>query len=132
MAPRDIGVEVVQGVAEALPLRRRACSVLVFFDSLHHFSEPLRALLEARRTGGCLLVEDVERSRIAGRIIELLEKSLGYPGFFFEYSRLKRIAEKLGFRVVFSENRRGVAPVYTLIACRDEKSRGERSILKRI
>lgn len=115
-APRGCTAEVVEGVAEALPLRSSACKTIVFFDALHHFTSPSTALEEAARVAECLAVEDVDASKPAGKLVEAGEKLLGYPARFTSYKALAGILESMGFKIVWGW--RGRLALYRLVGCR--------------
>ena len=116
-APRYPWLERIVGVAEALPLRSSACSIAVFFDSLHHVSDRDKALDESIRASYCILVDDVDPERPIGRLISIIEKLLGYPALFTARGILGGLLEKLGFEVrVWEESR--LLPSFRLLACR--------------
>jgi SAM-dependent methyltransferase len=123
-APRTAQTEIVHGVAEALPLRRKACNVVVFFDSLHHFSNTSKAVEEAVRAAQCIVVEDIDKSRLIGKIIAWLEKLLGCPANFTSPRRLEQELGALGLKLGTSEYGQGLIPVYRIVGCMHGEEHG--------
>ncbi len=119
-APKNHHVEVVHGVAEALPIRGKACNVIVFFDSLHHFSNPAKSLEEAARAAHCLVVEDIDKSKLMGKIIAWIEKLLGYPANFTTLEQLEEELSSRGFSLKGSDVSQGLMPVYRVVGCVEE------------
>ncbi len=117
-APSSPLIERVAAVAEHLPLRSGSADVAVFHDSLHHIPHPEAALVEAARVSRCVLVDDFDTGRLAGRLVALMERLSGYPASFLPPSRVGEILEGLGLRRV-SIGGGSLPATYRLLACRE-------------
>jgi ubiquinone/menaquinone biosynthesis C-methylase UbiE len=102
-APRTSCVDVVVGDAHHLGLRSRSWTELVVFhESLHHFTNPVRALREAARIlapPGELVVFEFNTAGRLGLIIAMLEKAVGFPATFLKPHQVARLLEALGLQV---------------------------------
>jgi demethylmenaquinone methyltransferase/2-methoxy-6-polyprenyl-1,4-benzoquinol methylase len=84
--PIDGPVRAVLGTAEAMPFPADAFDAVIVTDAFHHFRDQPGAVAEfARvvRTGGGVVVVDLDPTGLAMRVIALAEKALGEPGAFF-------------------------------------------------
>jgi ubiquinone/menaquinone biosynthesis C-methylase UbiE len=84
--PADSPVTAVQGTAEAMPFANDAFDALIVTDAFHHFRAQPGAVKEfARvvRTGGTVVVVELDPQGLVMRSIVVAEKLLGEPGAFF-------------------------------------------------
>ena len=113
--------EIVVADAHRLPLRIWHGTIL-FHDSLHHFSNPYRALEEATNILGgensCIVVDDIDPSTLAGRIIKTIEKLLRFPATFIQ---LDKLVEFLSSRTLYIDIRKKKLS-YIVTACRDRET----------
>lgn len=106
-------VERIAADARHPPLRR-ADTVAVFHDALHHipgWRMHASRMLEPYR---CTVIEDYDASTGKGRALRAAEKLLGFPAEFATREEAERLLREAGFRVVRSEGR---FP-YLIVACR--------------
>jgi len=78
-------VRAVAGTAEAIPFGDNTFDALITTDAFHHFRDQPAAVAEfARvvRSGGAVLVLDLDPTPLTMRIIVLGERLLGEPGAF--------------------------------------------------
>ncbi|MHB1340913.1 MAG: class I SAM-dependent methyltransferase [Coriobacteriia bacterium] len=84
VAPNE-RVTAIAGTAEAIPFANDTFDALITTDAFHHFRDQPAAVSEfARvvRSGGAVLVLDLDPTPLTMRIIVLGEKLLGEPGAF--------------------------------------------------
>jgi demethylmenaquinone methyltransferase/2-methoxy-6-polyprenyl-1,4-benzoquinol methylase len=84
--PSHPGVTAVLGVAERVPADDDSFDAVVVSDAFHHFRDQVGAVAEfARitRSGGLVLVLELDPRPLGMRLIVIGEKLLGEPGAFF-------------------------------------------------
>lgn len=84
--PARPGVTAVSGVAEAMPFSDSEFDAVVVSDAFHHFRDQPGAVKEFSRvvrSGGLVLVLELDPSGLLMRLIVIGEKLLGEPGAFF-------------------------------------------------
>jgi len=121
MAPRAAWLQSVIAVGEALPLRGKSLGVAVFHDSLHHISDPDAALREAARVAHCILVDDIDSSKLVGRVVALLERLANYPARFTTPRELAERLRMLGLKPRLLGGG-GLPGSYLLEACEPPRS----------
>ena len=118
MQGTQYNLELVVASGEYLPIRGRGWrGVIVFHDSLHHLPGPEKALVEAAETiapGGRILVYDYDPSTLAGRLLVVLERLLGFPARFLEPSRAAKLLASRGLETIVEKSGTG----YRLVAWR--------------
>ncbi|MBU4557381.1 MAG: methyltransferase domain-containing protein [Actinobacteria bacterium] len=99
--PDDGPIEGVVGTAEAMPFPDDSFDAVIVTDAFHHFRDQPGAVSEfcrVVRTGGGVLVVELDPAGVVMRLIVLGEKLLGEPGAFFtpdamcEFMRVHGIA----------------------------------------
>lgn len=99
--PDDGPIEGVVGTAEAIPFPDDSFDAVIVTDAFHHFRDQPGAVSEfcrVVRTGGGVLVVELDPAGVVMRLIVLGEKLLGEPGAFFtpdamcEFMRVHGIA----------------------------------------
>lgn len=108
------GVDVVRGVAEALPFKDGAFDLALMVTTLCFVPDPLLALVEARRVvrkGGTVVMAIIDRDSPLGRIYE--QKAAGSRYYrnarFLSHAQLIALIERAGMtpidscQTVFSE-----------------------------
>jgi len=102
-AARNAGVGWVQGDAQALPFADGSFDVLVSTEAFHWFPDQQRALAEFHRVlapGGRLLLALVTAPvELATRLGQAGSQLLGEPATWPTRARLRRQAERAGFRI---------------------------------
>lgn len=97
--PDDTHVSAVQGTAESMPLETDSFDAVIVTDAFHHFRDQPSAVREfARvvRTGGGVVVVDLDPTPWYMRLIVGGEKLLGEPGAFFAPDDLCAFMEQQG------------------------------------
>jgi len=95
----------VLGRAEDLPFPERAFDAGFAGDSMHHFSDPRRAVGELRRVlrkGGVLVVFEIDPSSLIGAMITGGEKIFREPAHFLRPGELAERLAEVGFECVVS------------------------------
>lgn len=95
----------VLGRAENLPFPERAFDAVFAGDSMHHFSDPRRAVGELRRVlrkGGVLVVFEIDPSSLIGAMITGGEKIFREPAHFLKPGELAGRLAEVGFECVVS------------------------------
>ena len=99
---RRRGVEVVGGVAEALPFKGESFDFLLLVTTICFLDDPLKAAEESLRVlkeGGALVVGFVDRQSPLGRLYE--GKKMGNPFYrvatFFSVPEVVELMERAGF-----------------------------------
>ncbi|OPY01769.1 MAG: putative methyltransferase YcgJ [Syntrophorhabdus sp. PtaB.Bin047] len=95
----------VLGRAEDLPFPERAFDAVFAGDSMHHFSDPRRAVGELRRVlrkGGVLVVFEIDPSSLIGAMITGGEKIFREPAHFLKPGELAERLAEVGFECVVS------------------------------
>ena len=90
------------GLAESLPFKENIFEAVLIGDALHHFDNPLKAILEVMRVlkpDGILFIFDMDPETFAGRIIYRVEKLMREPARFRPPEELSKILTDYGFRV---------------------------------
>lgn len=98
---RSRGMDARIGTAEKTGLKSNSCDVILCIDSLHHFTEPKRAITEMRRIlsdKGIVLVEEFDRNSLLVRLFEAGERLFGFGSKFYTPDELKNLFEKGGFK----------------------------------
>lgn len=112
----------VQGDAHRLPLADASVDAVLCLDALHHFRQPLQALSEARRVlrpGGTILIEELDATRRAVRLVALIERVAGEPGRFWSPAEMPLLLQSAGF--VASEVVNG-GSIYYVLARRESEA----------
>jgi ubiquinone/menaquinone biosynthesis C-methylase UbiE len=95
----------VLGRAEDLPFPEKVFDAVFAGDSMHHFSEPRRALRELRRVmrkGGVLVIFEIDPSSLLGAMITGGEKVFREPAHFLRPGELAERLAEVGFECVVS------------------------------
>ncbi|MDR3685867.1 MAG: methyltransferase domain-containing protein [Coriobacteriia bacterium] len=97
--PSNVGVEVVLGEAEAMPLPSGAFDAALMSDSFHHLRDQRVALRETARVlraDGGVLVLELDPSGLGVRIVSGVERLLGEPGGFLTPEAMVRLMAECG------------------------------------
>lgn len=84
--PPDGPIHGMVGTAEAMPFEDDSFDALIVTDAFHHFRDQVGAVAEFRRvvrTGGGVIVVELDPRGFVMRTIVLGERLLGEPGAFF-------------------------------------------------
>lgn len=84
----------VTGVAESLPFADDFFDAVLIGDALHHFNDPGRAMHEicrVIRSGGFLIIFEIDPGTGLGSVITRGEKLLGEPAHFYTPENLKEL-----------------------------------------
>lgn len=95
----------VLGRAENLPFPDEAFDAVFVGDSMHHFSEPRRAVMELRRVvkkGGMLVVFEIDPGSLLGAMITGGEKIFREPAHFLRPGELAERLAEAGFECAVS------------------------------
>ncbi len=95
----------VLGRAENLPFPEKAFDAVFAGDSMHHFSEPRRAVMELRRVmkkGGVLVVFEIDPGSLLGAMITGGEKMFREPAHFLRPGELAERLAEAGFECTVS------------------------------
>jgi SAM-dependent methyltransferase len=100
---RDRGIEVVRGVAEALPLKDSSLGVALLVTTICFVDSPRRAIEEAYRIlmpGGSLVIGFIDKTSPLGRqYMERSKESVFYNvATFYSVDELRSHLESAGFR----------------------------------
>lgn len=83
---RERGLDGVRGVGEALPVAEESLGAVTVTEAFHHFTprqgEVLDEIARALHDEGALIVEEIDPSRVLGRMIALGEWVLGFDSAF--------------------------------------------------
>ncbi len=99
--PAGHGVSALKGAAEAIPLPDDDCDAIVVTDAFHHFRDQAAAVSEfARvvRTGGLVLIVDLDPRPASMRLIAFGERLLGEPGAFMTPEQMCAFMASHGIR----------------------------------
>lgn len=113
--PQDGPVRAVLGSAEAMPFAEDEFDVVIVTDAFHHFRDQEGAVREfARvvRSGGGVIVLELDPRGLIMRAIVVGEKLLGEPGAFFTPSELCAFMSRAGIEGT-CERIRGVSYRFT-------------------
>lgn len=87
----------VQGLGETMPFEDDALGGITVTEAFHHFApEQPGVVAEAARVlrgDGVLLIEEIDPTRLLGRLVELGEHVIGFGSVFLAPAELERIAE---------------------------------------
>lgn len=102
MLARKRGINVIKGIAEALPFSDESFDFALMVTTICFLDDPLRALGETFRIlkkGGFLLVGFVPRDSILGKLYESKKNRSKFykDATFFSVSEIKRMLEETGF-----------------------------------
>lgn len=109
---RQRGLEVIRGVAEALPLKNGVCSLVLLVTVICYLVDPRPAFLEIRRAlrpSGSLVVAFIERGGLIHRKY-LQEKVKGRflsRARFYSTREVETLLLETGFRIVRIDSRAG-------------------------
>lgn len=95
----------VLGRAENLPFPEKAFDAVFAGDSMHHFSDPRRAVRELRRVmrkGGMLVVFEIDPGSLLGAMITGGERLLREPAHFLKPGELAEKLAEAGFECTVS------------------------------
>jgi len=90
------------GIAESLPLKDGTFEAVLIGDALHHFNDPLGAILEVMRvlkSGGILFIFDIDPHVSLGKVICRAERLLREPARFRSPEELNKTLTEYGFQV---------------------------------
>ncbi len=116
--PHAPWTERVVGDGRHPPLRKTKRCTIVLHDALHHIPEWRRALRSIIGPCSCIVVSDYDPSTLRGRLLQLLERILGFPAEFETPHSLAEALRKTGFRV--TKLRGGFN--YLIVACRTQSN----------
>lgn len=110
------GFEAVRADATRLPFDSESVDAVLITDALHHFGDPGEAIREATRvlrTGGVLVIREVDPTVLLGRLVEAGEHLYGFDSTFFEPSTLASLVADEGLDTRF----RSDGFEYTVVGC---------------
>lgn len=83
---RERGLDGVRGAGEALPVAEGSLGAVTVTEAFHHFTpnqgEVLDEIAAALHEDGVLLIEEIDPSRVLGRVIALGERVIGFDSAF--------------------------------------------------
>jgi ubiquinone/menaquinone biosynthesis C-methylase UbiE len=117
--PADAGVDVVLGEAESMPLPSASFDAALMSDSFHHLRDRCAAVQETARvvrSGGGVLVLELDPSGLGVRLAAAAERVLGEPGGFVTPRAMESLMAESGITGT-SEQQRGAS--YRFLGTRD-------------
>ena len=80
--------------------RDASVDYVVIHDALHHFPNPDETIRNYRRSiKRCIIIIDIDRASLSGRLAQVIERILGFPSRFYTMGECISILEEYSYNI---------------------------------
>ncbi len=93
------GFRCIEADAHNLPIKKNTMDAVIIVDAIHHIDNPLKVFSEVEnilRSGGVLVIYDIDPDTLRGGIVELFEDIVGFESCFYGPGEIEELMNRAG------------------------------------